>query len=856
MNQIQSIVYIVLVTFSCLLSCKPEAIQVPETVNLNPPDDNYLMDKLGEPTLDFMELRKNEIESFKNAKSKYRNPLLNFPGNWTVQGPGNLGGRVNTIAINPKNENIIFIGFSHGGAYRTLDGGKNWSAIFDDQITLYISDIAIDPVNTNNIYIATGDHSGGFYCGQGNGIYKSIDNGNSWKNIGLNETKILTEIILDYTNPKIIYVAALGYSYEKNQHRGLYKSIDAGVSWNKILYLNDSAGITDIVMHPKNPGILFAVGWNKLGFNNRGLVSGPDGQIYKSINGGIHWKKITNGLPSDSLNGRIALAISESHPNILYARYVRTFLCNNRLSNNLFALYKSEDTGESWQELPSLLPGSGLECEDFGGFGWYFDKIAINPLDPDDIYLMAIEIFRSVDGGNNWELAANPWSFYDVHADKHDLVFFKNGDYLLGTDGGLYKHINADDSWVDLEDIPTNQVYRVAYNPSEKSNYYGGLQDNGSTGGNATTIKNWERIYGGDGFQMAFKKDDPTIYYAEYQNGALQQYYHGDWRSFTTGLGGPKNWDFPYMISHHNTSKLLAGSNQVYFNEIDTIDNWKVISPNLVNNPRYASRSNPTITSLDESPLNGSVIIAGTINGNVWLTKNFDQAWVNVSAGLPIAYISSVKTSYKNSNTFYVTLSGLRSNDFNSYVYRTTNNGLNWSSIHSDLPSLPVYDLLVYPFRGDSILFIGNHIGVYGSVDSGESWERIGDNMPFIEVFDLAINEAENTLIAGTFGKSIMSFPLKDILKKIVKVSQAKAELSIQLFPNPATDKLNIQIQEPLKNKILRIQILDYLGRLVQNTILDTTKDSFISIEKYATGLYYLNIYASNQKICKSFTKI
>ncbi|MBK8296124.1 MAG: hypothetical protein IPK91_02310 [Saprospiraceae bacterium] len=472
--------------------------QLVETI---PPDDLYFLDKVGESTPAFLAAREQEIEFLKNSIHLNRSAPILIPGNWTTQGPGNLGGRINTIAINPQNENIIFVGFSHGGAYRSIDGGKNWTPIFDQETNLYIGSIEIDPVNPSNIYIGTGDPNGGFYCGQGNGIYKSIDNGKTWTHLGLSETRIISKVIVDYKNPQTIFAASLGYSYQKNEHRGIYKSSDGGQNWNKVLYTNDSSGITDLVMHPKDPQTLFAVSWNKLGLNNRGVVSGPDGQIFKSINGGQSWKKLTSGLPSDSLNGRIALAISKSNPSIVYARYIRTYRCDNSVSNNLYAIYKSTDTGENWTELPSLAPSSGLECGDTGGFGWYFQNIAIAPDDPNELYIMAIELFYSDDGGINWIIPTPRNGPVDVHADKHAMAFYKNGDYLLGTDGGLYKYIKSTNTWIDLEDIPTNQIYRVGYNLHEQDLYYGGLQDNGTTSGNKFILSNWDRIYG----EMDFK---------------------------------------------------------------------------------------------------------------------------------------------------------------------------------------------------------------------------------------------------------------------------------------------------------------------------------------------------------------
>ncbi len=807
-----------------------------------PPDDLYLLDKMGIPDEEFLTKRADEINSFKRLQSVYRNGVVTFPGLWTTQGPGNLGGRVNAIAVHPTNEKIIFIGFSHGGAYRTLDGGKNWEPVFDQEVSLYISHIAFDPQTPTTLYIATGDDSGGYYCGQGNGIYKSINLGKTWTYIGLKETRVISEIVVDPKNPQVLYAGALGYSYGKNENRGLYKSNDGGMNWNKILYLNDSSGVTDIAMNPEDPNILYVAFWNKLGTNNRGLVSGPDGQIFKTVDGGLHWKNLTEGLPSDSLNGRIAIALAESNPDILYARYIRTFSCEGKTTNNLYAIYKTTDGGEHWEDLEAVSPATGLNCDVTGGFGWYFGNISVNPTDPDELFLLAIDLYRSQDGGKNWQPAAPNWAGYEVHADKHDLVFLKNGNILLGTDGGLYEYDGQTDEWEDIENIATNQMYRTAFNPNEPDLYYGGAQDNGSTSGNKNAISSWDRIFGGDGFQMAFKQSDPTIYYAEYQNGNIWQYYHGDWRPFTQGLGGNKNWDFPYLVSKHDDSKLLAGSTSVYYNASDTIADWKSISPILVNNGPYPSRSGPTITSLDESPIDPNVLIAGTTNGNLWRTYSFDSAWTNITKGLPNAYISSAKCAYQKRSHFFVTLSAHRSNDFNSYVYKSEDGGLSWKSIQGDLPQLPVYDILVYPERGDSVLFVGNHIGVYATLDGGTHWKRVGDNMPFIEIYDLEFNISEQTLIAASFGKSILSFPLREILKTTVNSNHVLLSRPVSIFPNPCHQLLHIKNEAYADLKSNTYVIRNTFGSIVQNGSLSSAAENVLDVSELTPGIYYIQM--------------
>ena len=429
-------------------------------------------------------------------------------GEWVVEGPGNIGARINTIAIHPTNDQIILVGFSEGGIFKTINGGQDWYPVFDDQVKLSIGDITFDVQNPQIVYAGTGDPNISGFPFVGNGLYKSVDGGESWSYLGLSEVGIISQIRVSPDNSQEILVGAMGLPFIKNEHKGLYKSSDGGISWKKILFINDSTGVIDLVMHPTNKNILYATSWNRIRNNSKSLVSGPDGKIFRSVDGGLQWEELTNGLPTGPVS-RIGIDIAKSNPNILYAAYTHPS------TYNLEGIYKSTDGGDSWQPLPIYEPTlASLPRSLYGGFGWYFGKIRINPDNPDDVFILGVDMYRSQDGGINWSLAVPPWWTYEVHADKHDLVF-KNGNIYLATDGGLYRsEVSSTDNWQDIENIPATQFYRVAHNPHTPDFYYGGAQDNGSTGGNAALINEWGRIYGGDGFQMAFNPDSPFIFYA------------------------------------------------------------------------------------------------------------------------------------------------------------------------------------------------------------------------------------------------------------------------------------------------------------------------------------------------------
>ena len=532
------------------------------------------------------------IESaFRQIKQSelYRNAPAGFDEPWITQGPGNIGARINTVAVHPLSEQIIYAGFSDGGVFKTTNGGQSWTPIFDEQNFLAIGDVVIDPHNSETIYVATGDHNISGFPFIGDGLYRSKDGGQTWQHLGLRDQRIISKVIIDPTNKDIIYAACMGLPFERNRDRGLYKSIDGGQSWEQVLFISEQTGVIDLIMDPNDSKTLYAAGWDRIRNNKESTVRGENADIYKTTDGGQTWQELYGNLPK-GVNTRIGLANSKMNSNVLYAMYVDNELegdCEGT-GYNLKGIYKSIDFGATWTPIPTDLQANGLPCNALGGFGWYFGKLRVNPNDDNDLFLLGVDLWRTKDGGQSWFRATPNWWDYNVHADKHDLVFTAANNFLLATDGGLYKADINNENWEDLENIPATQFYRVAYNPNFPDWYYGGAQDNGTTGGNRLGINEWPRIYGSDGFQPVFHPTNPNKFYVETQRGGIRVTEDGgkNFRSATAGIDGEdsRNWDMPYLMSSHNPDVLYVGTDRVYRSETDTIPFWNPISERLTEN--------------------------------------------------------------------------------------------------------------------------------------------------------------------------------------------------------------------------------------------------------------------------------
>ncbi|MCP3931097.1 MAG: T9SS type A sorting domain-containing protein [Bacteroidetes bacterium] len=798
-------------------------------------------------------LKKAKQQSFQKSGTK------GFEEEWVVQGPGNIGARVNTIAIHPANPNIIYAGFSSGGLYKTTNGGENWIPVFDDQLFMAIGDIAIDPNAPETIYAGTGDPNISGYPFIGNGVYKSIDGGESWQHIGLVEQRIVSKIIVDPSNSDVIYVSTMGLPFERNDKRGLYKSIDGGGNWEQILFVSNQAGIIDMVINPKEPQILYAASWDRIRNNQESTTTGLDAKIFKTADGGESWLQLTEGLPIDIEMSRIGLAISASHPDTLCAMYVGT-------DHQLHGVYRSETAGAEWYEIDTET-STGISDNVLGGFGWYFGMIRINPFDPSDVFLLGVDLWRFDESNTSWSKATPPWWHYSVHADKHDLTFLSADTMILATDGGIYKSDDNAENWYDLENIPTTQFYRVAYNPHIPDFYYGGTQDNGTTGGNLDFFNEWDRIFGGDGFQAIFHPENPDIFYAESQRGNIYVTENGgeSWSGAGDGLDPDDrfNWDMQYIISPHNPDVLYTGTHRLYKSTIGAMPFWEPVSEDLTDGVIFEPMFH-SITTLTESPVKEGVVYTGSSDGNVWRTEDGGEGWLNISGDLPDRYVTDIKASPEFENTVYVTHSGYKDNEFIPRVHRSLDRGETWNDISGDLPNLAVNDIYIVPFQLDTIIFIGTDGGVYGTVNEGANWERLGENMPFIAVYDLEWNQEKNELIAGTFGRSIMTYPLDSILtvtdtssvpvKEIVPIAQ-----KLEIYPSPTSEFINIHFTNTEPGRSYEMVIINAEGRIVLSKKGGNAFENFeerIDVSTFSSGFYAVKIKIRHTILSGKFLKL
>ena len=713
-------------------------------------------------------------------------------------GPAFMSGRISDIAIDPNNENIWYVAVSSGGAWKTENAGTTWKPLTDDQPFFATGCITIDPNNSSSIWLGTGENVAGRHIGIGHGVYHSLDGGDSWNDMGLKKSEHISKIIVHPENSNIIWVASQGPLWSSGGERGLYKSVNGGKSWKNTLDINEWTGVTDLVIDPNNPDVLYAASWQRHRNVAALMDGGPGSALYKSTDGGDNWIKTNKGLPKSSL-GKIGLAISPMDPTILYAAI--------ELDRRKGAVYRSSNSGGSWTKMSNTVSG--------GTGPHYYQELVASPHEFDKIYLMNVRVLVSEDGGRTF----NEMKESQKHSDNHSLTFKENDpNYLLiGTDGGIYESFDNTENWKFAGNLPLTQFYKLAVDDAKPFyNIYGGTQDNNTQGGPSRTVNrngitnaDWYVVLGGDGHQPVTEPGNPNIMYAQSQQGYINRVDRTTGESVSIrpqeGIDEPYerfNWDAPILVSQHDPKRLYFGTQRVWRSE-NRGDSWNTISSDLTKNEErlslpimgriqsfdnawdvYAMSTYNTITSLSESKTNENVLYAGTDDGVIQNTKDGGETWTKMTVdklpGAPAsAFVNDIKVDLHNENIAYVALDNHKFGDYSPYLYKTTSGGKKWTSIVDGIPEGTLVWRLVQDHINPNLLFLGTEYGVYISVNQGEKWHKFSKGLPTISVRDLAIQKRENDLVLATFGRS---FYVLDDYSPLRDITEAMLEKEAHLF--------------------------------------------------------------------------
>ncbi|MFT5514891.1 MAG: photosystem II stability/assembly factor-like uncharacterized protein [Rhodothermales bacterium] len=715
---------------------------------------------------------------------------------WRAIGPLQAGARVEAIAVPPGNHGTIYAGIGSGNLWKTTNNGITWAPIFDEESTFSIGDVAVSVSDPNVVWVGSGETQPRpwGYSYAGTGVFRSTDAGATWNHMGLADTHHIGKVLIDPGNADVVWVAAIGHFWSRNEERGVFRSRDAGESWEKVLYLGDDTGAVDLVMDPRDSDVVYAATWQAV--SGTPEVVGPKSGIHRTTDGGRSWTKLSEGLP-DGPMGRMGLDISPSNPNVIYA-----FIDNGAESpvegrkTIGGEVYRSDDSGDTWRKTH----GDDL-FHVFGTSGWKFADVRVSPDNENSLFILGTKAYRSADGGRTFErigeeiLRVHDTRGEVMHLDHHEIWIdpINPRRILLGNDGGLFQSYDGGDAWLHHNNIPAAEFYSVSVDLERPYNVYGGTQDNAALYGPSNTaldgswvvgsiVDPWENVYldrwtGGDSFDtLADPTADGVVYY-EHQHGGMMRI---DVNGVSVQSGGrsadgiaPRardgeeartfGWYTPIIISHHDPRTLYAGSN-VVLRSRDRGESWRVVSPNLADSGHGERAAVPygTITFVAESPFRPDRLWAGTEGGTIWRTDDGGDNWQRLDAGLPEKWVSRVIASSHDFQTVYVAMSGFREDDFSAYLYRSTDGGDTWEPIANNLPLATVNVIREDPLDA-SILYVGTDLGVYTSLDGGETWLSVSATLPTTPVHDLVVHPREAEIVAGTHGRSAFILGLEPV---------------------------------------------------------------------------------------------
>ncbi len=708
---------------------------------------------------------------------------------WRNIGPSSMGGRVTSIQGIPGNPAIVYVATAAGGLFKTVNAGTTWTPIFDHQSTISIGDIAVDPHNPDVVWLGAGEANARNSVSFGDGVYRTLDGGKSWRNMGLPDTHNISRVVINPLNSNIVYVGALGHNAGPNSDRGVFMTTDGGETWKKTLYIDAEHGCADLDMDANNPNILYATMWR---FERKPwtFISGSEKTgVFRSMDAGRTWTQLTNGLPKGL--GRIGVRVAPSNSNVVYVV----------AESNDGTLFRSDDRGDHFHMMtknPAVV-----------GRGLYYSHITIDPTDENRVYSIGMQLMTSIDAGHTWKRIAGT-----IHGDYHTVwVDPKNPARIwIGEDGGIAVSYDRAETWEAVLNFAAGQFYQI-YADNRYPFYYiqGGLQDNGTWSGPSRTrgagipSDEWRNISGGDGFHVINHPDDPEIFLSENQGGGIVR---TDWHTREQqdvspqpkrNDGGPVgelkyrfNWNAPIVPSPHDKNTVYFGSN-VLFKSTDFGKTWETISPDLTTNDPEKQKSvgtmwtenttaeyHCTIIRIAESPKQAGLIWAGTDDGNLQVTTDGGKHWNNVTgnaSGVPkFAEIAWIEPSRTAAGTAYVAFEHHWFDDFHPYIYKTTDFGKTFTNITGNLPANDYLWVVKEDPKNPQLLYVGGELGLQVSFTGGNHWVNLHlKNLPTVAVRDIVIHPRENDLILGTHGRSIWilddASPLQQINTQVLSES-------------------------------------------------------------------------------------
>jgi len=688
-------------------------------------------------------------------------------------GPGAMSGRITAIAVDPTRSEIIYAGAASGGVWRSTSGGTSWEPIFDKAPTQGIGSIAIHPRNPDEIWVGTGEGNPRNSQNFGVGIFKSIDGGENWTCMGLRETRTIHRIILHRDDPNTLWAASLGSANGPNDDRGVFKSSDGGKTWRKVLFVNNLTGCAELVADPANPNKLFAAMWEYQRWPWFFKSGGKGSGLYVSHDGGETWEKRTSkdGLPEGDL-GRLGLAVAASNPNVVYAL----------LEAKENALYKSTDGGKKWQKMAE---------KGMGDRPFYYAEIYVDPKNENRVYSIHTVVTRSEDGGKTFDT----WAGWRIHPDHHAFwIHPENPDFIInGNDGGLNITRDGGRTWRYAENIPVGQFYHINVDNDMPYNIYGGLQDNGTWVGPSSVWKaggirnqEWQEILFGDGFDAMPHADNNRYAYAMYQGGNLYSVDRQTGKDQYIKPMHPEgktlrfNWNSALAQDPFNKAGIYYGSQYLHYSP-DHGNSWQLLSPDLTSNDSSKldqfnsggltfdatnAENHCTVISIAPSVKENGVVWVGTDDGRLQLTRDGGKNWEEISSRLPDCpkgvWIPQIEVSAHNAGEVFVVVNNYRMNDWQPYLYHTTDYGKKWSRIagvntKKDKDGIQGFCLsVVQDLVEPRLLFLGTDQGLYVSFDYGENWQKWpGESFPSVPVQDMKIHPRDGDLVIGTFGRAI-----------------------------------------------------------------------------------------------------